>query len=161
MLIKIILIILFIVLGLLFIFLEFFLTSAAFAILGSIFVCLSLVAFAITCPIVWWSMGYLVATALAVIGVCKGALWWIKSSKRRGEFYLQDDQEGYSASFFDHNLLGKQGKALTELKTSGHVLIAEKSYQALSESGFIVKDASIIVTGGKGAYLIVKEMTDG
>lgn len=151
---------LFMLLGLFFIFLEFFLVSAAFAILGSLFVCISLALFFVTYPIAW-GIGYLVITAFAVIGICKGVLWWIKSSKRRGEFYLQDDQEGYSASFFDHNLLGKEGKALTELKTSGHVLIAQKRYQALSEGGFIAKEASIMVTGGRGAYLIVKEVNNG
>lgn len=154
------LIILFIVLGLLFIFLEFFLVSAAFVILGSVLVCISLGLFFVAYPIAW-SIGYLALIAIAVMGTCKGALWWIKSSKRRGEFYLQDDQEGYSASFFDHNLIGKQGIAVTELKTAGHVLIEQKRYQALSESGFITKDASIVVMDGRGAYLIVKEINNG
>ena len=151
---------LFAILGLIFIFLEFFLIGAVFAVLGSLFIVLSLVLFFLSNPITF-SLIYLVATLFVVIGICKGALWCIKSSKRRGEFYLQDDQEGYSASFFDHNLVNKEGVAITELKTAGHVLIEKKRYQALSEGGFITKDASIVVLGGRGAYLIVKEMTNG
>ncbi|MGL4540257.1 MAG: NfeD family protein [Candidatus Rhabdochlamydia sp.] len=153
-------IILFALLGLIFIFLEFFLVGALFAILGSLFIILSLVLFFLSFPLVWL-LGYLALIVFAVIGICKGALWWIKSSKRRGEFYLQDDQEGYSASFFDRSLVGKEGVAVTELKTAGHVLIEQKRYQALSEGGFITKDASIVVIGGRGAYLIVKELIHG
>ncbi|VHO02826.1 NfeD family protein [Candidatus Rhabdochlamydia sp. T3358] len=151
---------LFTILGLIFIFFEFFLIGAVFAVLGSLFIILSLGLFFLSNPITL-SLIYLVGTILAIIGTCKAALWWIKSSKRRGEFYLQDDQEGYSASFFDRNLVDKEGVAITELKTAGHVLIEKKRYQAVSEGGFITKDASIVVLGGRGAYLIVKEITNG
>ena len=151
---------LFAILGLIFIFFEFFLIGAVFSILGSLFIVLSLILFFLSNPIAL-SFIYLALTVLAIIGTCKAALWWIKSSKRRGEFYLQDDQEGYSASFFDHNLVNKEGVAITELKTAGHVLIEKKRYQALSEGGFITKDASIVVLGGRGAYLIVTEITNG
>lgn len=151
-------IILFALLGLIFIFLEFFLVGALFAILGSLFIVLSLVLFFLSFPLVWL-FGYLALIVFAVTGICKGALWWIK--RRRGEFYLQNDQEGYSASFFDRNLVGKVGVAVTELKTAGHVLIEKKRYQALSEGGFITKGASIVVVGGRGAYLIVKELIHG
>lgn len=154
------LIVLFIIMGLLFIFLEFFLVGAVFVILGSLFVVVSLILFFLTFPI-FLSLGYLVVTILAIVGICKGALWLIKSSRRGGEFYLQSDQEGYNASFFDPNLVGKEGIAITELKTAGHVLIEKRRYQALSDSGFITKGASIVVTGGRGAYLIVKEITNG
>lgn len=154
------LIVLFTILGLIFIFFEFFLIGAVFAILGSLFIVLSLILFFLSNPIAL-SLVYLGVTVLAIIGTCKGALCWIKSSKRRGEFYLQDDQEGYSASFFDHNLVDKEGVAITELKTSGHVLIEKKRYQAISEGGFITKNASIVVIGGRGSYLIVKEITNG
>lgn len=74
---------------------------------------------------------------------------------------MQDDQEGYTASSFDHNLVGEKGIAITELKTAGHVLIGQKRYQALSESGFISKEASVVVMDGRGAYLIVKEINNG
>ncbi len=151
---------LFAILGLIFIFFEFFLIGAVFAVLGSLFIILSLALFFLSNPIAL-SLIYLSVAILAIIGTCKGALWWIKSSKRRGEFYLQGDQEGYSASFFDHNLVDKEGVAMTELKTAGHVLIEKKRYQAVSEGGFITKDASIVVIGGRGAYLIVKEITNG
>ena len=57
--------------------------------------------------------------------------------------------------------MGKEGMAVTELKTAGHVLIEKKHYQAISEGRFIAKDASIVVMGGRGAYLIVKEITNG
>lgn len=151
---------LFAILGLIFIFFEFFLIGAVFAVLGSLFIVLSLVLFFLSNPITF-SLIYLVTTLFAVIGICKSALWCIKSSKRRGEFYLQDDQEGYSASFFDQNLVDKEGVTITELKTAGHVLIEQKRYQAVSEGGFITKDTSVVVVGGRGAYLIVKEMTNG
>ena len=121
---------------------------------------LSLILFFLSNPIAL-SFIYLALTVLAIIGICKGALWCIKSSKRRGEFYLQDDQEGYSASFFDQNLVDKEGVTITELKTAGHVLIEQKRYQAVSEGGFITKDTSVVVLGGRGAYLIVKEITNG
>ncbi|MDR2539153.1 MAG: hypothetical protein LBC45_00775 [Chlamydiales bacterium] len=151
---------LFAILGLIFIFFEFFFIGAVFAVLGSLFIVLSLILFFLSNPITL-SLIYLVVTLFAVIGMCKGALWWIKSSRRQGEFYLQNDQEGYSISFFDQNLVSKEGVVLTELKTAGHVLIEQKRYQAVSEGGFITKDTPIVVLGGRGAYLIVKEVTSG
>ncbi|PWU13476.1 MAG: hypothetical protein C5B45_05940 [Chlamydiae bacterium] len=151
---------LFAILGLIFIFFEFFFIGAVFAVLGSLCIVLSLVLFFLSNPITL-SLIYLAVTLFAITGICKGALWCIKSSKRRGEFYLQDDQEGYSASFFDQNLVDKEGVTITELKTAGHVLIEQKRYQAVSEGGFITKDTSVVVVGGRGAYLIVKEMTNG
>jgi membrane-bound ClpP family serine protease len=71
--------------------------------------------------------------------------------------YLKSDQEGYVASEYDASLIGKSGKVLADLKPSGFIYIDEHQYQAISQSGYLVKGTEITVIGGRGAFLIVKE----
>lgn len=70
---------------------------------------------------------------------------------------LTEDQEGYVASQFELSVIGKIGVVVTELKPAGHIAVDGKHYQALSESGFVSKGKKVLIVGGKGAHLIVKE----
>ncbi len=71
-------------------------------------------------------------------------------------FTLVGEQEGYLASSFDRALIGKAAIALSELKPSGHITVEGKPMQAMSETGFVDKDAAVEVVGGRGGYLLVK-----
>lgn len=141
--------------GLLLIFLEFFLPGAVLAVLGTLALLTSLGLFFAYYP-AFWGILYMLAILLAVFVTCKLGLWRIKRSQGKGNFYHAEDQEGYVASSFDSNLINKEGTVFTELKPSGHILVDGQSYQALSETGFIAKGAPIKVVGGKGSYLIVR-----
>lgn len=84
------------------------------------------------------------------------ALHFVKRSK--GDLYLDSDQEGFTASSFDKELIGKRGVAFSNLSLSGRVTIEGKNYQALSQSRFIGKGEDVEVIDGRGAYLVVREV---
>lgn len=70
-------------------------------------------------------------------------------------FSLRKDQTGFYATTFDGSHVGKIGKAVTDLRPTGYVQIHQKRFQAVSDSGYIVKQTDILVVGGQGGYLIV------
>lgn len=145
--------------GLFLIFLEFFLPGMIFASFGSVALLASLVLFFLNyCAL--YGLFYFSCILLLLIVVCKIALRWIKKTKAKDQFYLENSQEGYVAAQFDANAVGKQGIAFTELKPAGHVLIDGKLQQALSERGYISKGSAIHVIAGKGGHLLVKEQKE-
>ncbi len=142
--------------GIVLIFLEFFLPGAVLAVIGTIALLISLGLSFAQYPALW-GIFYLLILLLAVFMNCKFALWCMKRSKGNAHFYHAETQEGYAASSFDQSLIGKEAIVSTELKPAGHISVEGKSYQALSESGFISKGVNVQILGGKGSHLIVKE----
>ncbi len=141
--------------GFLMIFLEFFLPGGIMGAIGALLVLVSIVLFALNAQSA-------IAVALYVIGSLIGmgvliwfAIWRIKTGRAKGIF-LHTAQEGYVASSYDKELIGKEGEALSDLKPAGHILVSGKRYQAVSKTGYVVKGSKIVVVGGQGAHLIVK-----
>ncbi len=139
--------------GLVLVYLEFFLPGGILAVFGTCALIAALAYF-----------GYqgqsFFAVLLAFFGllalvaiVCKVALWRVRASKT---IHLKDDQSGYVACSFDPALIGREGTALSDLKPSGHISVDGQSWHALSETGYIAKGASVIVSGGAGSHLKVK-----
>lgn len=143
------------IVGMILIFLEFFLPGAVLAVIGALALLVSLGLFFAKYP-AFLGVLYLFSLLLVLFFTCKLAIWRIKSSRCKGNFYHSEDQEGYLASSFDISLIGKEGVVSTELKPAGHILIGGQLYQALSETGFIEKGNSVKVVGGKGSHLIVR-----
>ena len=79
----------------------------------------------------------------------------MKKGKFKGIF-LNTAQNGYVASEFAKELIGKKGEAISDLKPAGHILVEGKRYQAVAKIGYIEMGSSIEVIGGEGAHLIVK-----
>jgi membrane-bound ClpP family serine protease len=65
------------------------------------------------------------------------------------------DQEGFKASSFRHELIGKVGIAQTDLRPLGTISVEGEIAQATTPYGFIPEGSSVIITGGNGATLIV------
>jgi len=147
-------------LGLALIYFEFFLPGISLGIGGGAALLVSSVFFFADKPPIWAAVLYVLALAVLVFFVCKFALWRIKLSKSKDRFYLEKDQEGYLASSFDKELIGKKGMAATDLKPSGHVSFDGQMVQALSESGYLVKGTEVTVVGGRGGYIIVRNTKD-
>lgn len=101
-------------------------------------------------------LGYIVGLVLFLYLLIQIALFFVKRGAKKGTFYLESDQEGYYASEFDRDLIGKQGIARTDLKPSGHIEVAGNVLQALAKIGYIEKGSPIDVVDGKGAHLIVQ-----
>ena len=141
--------------GFLLIFLEFFLPGGIIGVAGGVFVVLSIVFFSIQTESFVALTVYIIAVIALLAALVKFSLWRIRKGKVKGIF-LNTVQEGYVASEYPKELIGKQGKALSDLKPAGHILVEEKRYQAVSKTGYIVKGSKIEVIGGEGAHLVVK-----
>ena len=142
--------------GLICVYVEFFLPGAIFGSIGALFLFSSVIVFAENSPSLIWVLLFIVAACLLIAGAIKAALVSIK--KRPSSLYSNKDQEGYVASTWDLSLVGKTGIVLSDLKPGGHITIEGKKQAALSKSGYIAKGESVIVVGGEGDSLIVNSI---
>ena len=140
--------------GLLLIFLEFYLPGAILGILGGVLLLASIYQYV--------SQGTLIGSLFFVTGVIASVallirftLWRIRTSKSAYSIYSNADQKGYVASGFDKNAIGKIGIVSSDLKPGGYIKIEGKQHQALSESGYVVKGTEVLVIGGQEESLIV------
>jgi len=143
--------------GLLMIYLEFFIPGGILAILGGGLLVGSLVLFGMQKVGVGWLVIYFLILFILVLSTCKLALWQIRKSRKKKSFYLADDQAGFQASEFKKEFIGKTAIAYSDLKPAGHILVEGEQLQALSETTYIDKGSTVLIIGGKGAYLIVKK----
>ncbi len=73
---------------------------------------------------------------------------------------VQDKSEGFSAaSFRKESMLGKRGKAYTNLRPSGKVMIDENVHDAFTRGNYIAQDVEIEVISEEGTSLKVKEVS--
>lgn len=144
-------------LGLLLIFLEFFLPGAILGICGGILVLWSILSFAIESGSPIMTTLYIIAIAIGIVYLIKFALYRIRHSSSRLSFYLDKDQEGYQASKFDAAAIGKKGIVSSDLKPGGYITIEGKQHQAISISGYLTKGTEVVVLSGQEESLIVKQ----
>lgn len=142
--------------GLLLIFIEFYLPGAVMGIAGGIFVAASVFMFAAEANAVWAAVLYLIAVLVLLAYLVKFAMWKIRTTKPERSIYSDSSQEGFAASSFDKAAIGKEGVVLSDLKPGGYILIDGAQQQALSEGGYITKGSRVQVVGGQEESLIVK-----
>jgi membrane-bound serine protease (ClpP class) len=70
----------------------------------------------------------------------------------------QKREEGYTSSFYEESLLGKEGITHTRLMPSGKVLIEDEVYDAYSRGEFIEKGENVRVISTDGTSLKVKKI---
>lgn len=143
-------------LGLLLIFLEFYVPGAVMGICGGLMVFISIVLFALQSQSVLLTLFYIICVIVCLGFLFKFALWRIRTAKPGRSIFSDSSQEGFVASHFDTLAIGKKGIADTDLKPSGHIIVDGKRLQAISQSGYIIKGSEVIVIGGQEASLIVK-----
>ncbi len=148
-----------IVAGLLMIFLEFFLPGGIMGGIGVLVLLGNIIFTALNSDSLLPVIFVIILTGGGVVAVAKIALWKIRRGDPETSVYLKKDQEGYKASQFADETIGEEGETLSTLSPSGHVLVQNVKYQALSKTGFIEKGTTIVVTGGEGAHLIVKKIS--
>lgn len=145
-------------LGLLCVYIEFFLPGGLMAVGGMILLLLAFVTF-LGQDLSWiYQVGFLISELLLTALVCRLALWHIQKNKKKNLFYLDQNQEGYTACAYDTTLIGKEGVTATDLKPSGHIKVDKKRVQAISEAGYLSPNTPIYVVRGQGAHLIVKPL---
>ncbi len=141
--------------GLLLIFLEFFLPGGIVGIAGGVLVIISIFFYASVTDSALYVILYAMAALFGVGVLICFAIRRIKGGKTKGLF-LNTEQSGYVASEFAEELVGEEGEAISDLKPSGHIMVHKKRYQAVSKVGYVIKGTKIKVVGGEGAHLIVK-----
>lgn len=144
------------VLGLILIYLEFYLPGAVMGVTGGLLIIASLFLFIIQFNSPLLSLLYFVCVAASVVLLIKYALWRIPRTKSDRGIYSAHDQEGYQASGFDASAIGKTGVVLSDLKPGGYIEVESKQHQAISESGYLQKGEEVVVLRGEGESLIVR-----
>lgn len=146
--------------GLLLIYFEFFLPGGVMGVLGTLLLVASIVLLS------YENMGpvflflYIVVLAVFLIFCIKFALKKVKKTGKKGTIFLESDQKGFFASKYSKELIGKQGVVSSDLKPSGHIIVDDQYYQALSKGRYIEKGTKIEVVGGQGAHLICKRIKE-
>ena len=148
------------IIGLLLLFLEFFVPGAVFGILGGIAIAASLFYFAIENHSPWELLLYFLAVGILLFYLVKFTLWRIRKTNPKHTLYSDADQKGFVASTFDRTTIGKQGIVLTDLKPGGYILVGNKKYQAISLSGYISKGSDVEVIAGQEESLLVKQIKE-
>lgn len=144
--------------GLLLIWLEFYLPGGVMGISGAIMVITSIVLYSIEAASPIHTAIFALVSFLLVGFLIKFTLKRIQNTSSKKTIYLDSDQEGYVATSFDESLIGKEGKAITDLKPSGHAHIEGQDQQVIAQAGYIEKGSKVVVISGQGPSLIVKEI---
>jgi membrane-bound serine protease (ClpP class) len=130
-------------------------------VIGALFIVGSIAFFIVASNSLLFSLLYIVGVIVLLAGLVKFALWKIQRGKPEDSIYSGADQEGYVASTWDRTLVGKDGIVATDLRPGGHIIIDNKPYPAISQSGYIIKGTRVTVIGGEGDALIVKQQMKG
>ncbi len=142
--------------GLILLFLEFFVPGAVFGILGGIAIVASIVIFATETTSAIALFAFITLVLILLYYLIKFTLWRIRNTKSKQSLYSDADQTGFIASTYDSTTFGKKGVVLSDLKPGGYILINNKKYQALSTTGYLPKGTEVEVIDGQEDSLIVK-----
>lgn len=143
------------ILGLFFIWLEFYLPSGAFAVAAAVFILGALVTFFTASSSVLASTLFFVLTCVLVIGVIRFAIWRIRKSSAKNTFFLSKDQEGFKAAEMTEDIIGKRGVTLTECGPSGYALVDGKRYPIICRGPYLNKGVEVeIIALELGNYVV-------
>lgn len=146
-------------LGLLFVWLEFYLPSGALATAAAIFVLASLVTFFTQTDSIGAGLVFFVLVVASVILVIRLAIYRIKRSAKDNTFFLSTDQEGFHAEDVDQELVGKYGTTVTECGPSGFALIDGKRLPVVAKGSYLVKGVEIeVIAKELGHYVITQRI---
>lgn len=99
---------------------------------------------------------------LALLGILLAVILGLLSRGRlKTPLILEEEQhsaEGYLSSNDLKYLLGRQGRAMTDLRPSGIGRFDDISFDVMSEGNYISKDAKIEIIKVEGSKLVVRKM---
>lgn len=127
-------------------------------IAGAIVVIGAMVLFAMQSESVIATVLFVGGSIVAVGFLIRYALWRIQHSSPDYSVYSNGDQEGYYASQYDKEAIGKKATALTDLRPGGYIQLEGRRLQAISKSGYISRGTEVEVIDGQEESLIVKEL---
>jgi len=144
--------------GLLMIFLEFYLPGGIMGTLGVLIVLGSVILFVSESNSLIEVVFFIIGATAALVILFRFALWRIRHAPPDRSIYSDQDQEGFVASAFDREAIGKRGIVETDLRPGGHILVEGKKHLAISQSGYLSKGEEIEIVDGQGESLIVKKV---
>ncbi len=145
----------FLILGLFFLWLEFYLPGGAFAVASAIFIFAALATFFSTSTSVVATTLFFVACCIGIFATIRIAISRIKKSANKDTFFLSKDQEGYTAQDLHADIIGKQGVTTTECGPSGYGLIDGRRYPIICRGPYLDKGTQIEVIGKElGNYIV-------
>jgi len=148
--------IVFLALGLIFIYLEFFMPYSVMAMGGIILMFASLAVLFLQKVDVWFFIGFSIIALLLLLFVIQVAFWKIK--KGRINLFFKNNQ--YSEEqIYNEQLVGRQAIAATDISPSGKILIDGRYFSAFSHGGEIKKGKAVEVIGGEETHLIISPFT--
>lgn len=145
--------------GIVLIIFEFFIPGGIVGILGSTAVIGSL--FLASGNVIHMALSLLVAVFLSVSVSILLVKVFGKKMKLFKKMILTDSEnteQGYVSNPNRSDLLGLEGKALTDLRPSGTLLINEERVDVVSEGSFIGKGTSVKVVKVEGPRIVVREI---
>ena len=145
-------------LGLLLIFLEFYIPGAILGIAGGVFILVSLLLFALQSGSPIEISVYVICIVVSLVILVKFAIWRIRTAKPQRSIYSADAQNGYQAVSYDASAVGKEGVVLTDLKPGGFIIVEGKQQPAISKEGYLYKGSKVKVIGGEESNLIVRDL---
>lgn len=144
------------ILGFLFIWLEFYLPGGALAVAGALAILGSLVLYISQSESIIGSIIFFSVTCAGVVLIIRYAIIRIRRSAKANTFFLSTDQEGYKAADFSSAMIGKRGITMTEFGPSGYVLIDGQRYPAICRGPYLDKGKEVEVISGESGHFIVK-----
>ncbi len=97
---------------------------------------------------------YLAALFSITYLVIRIALFRSKATLQK-EAISESSQEGFQASVYSKELIGKTGVAATDLKPYGQIWLDDQTFEALSTGGAIDKGTPVQILSAQGSHLIV------
>jgi membrane-bound ClpP family serine protease len=149
------------VVGLILVWLEFYLPGGILAVGAALFILGAQVSFYSQTGSMGFTFLFFVISCALTITTVYFAIQRIRKSADKNTFFLSKDQEGYKAASFAKELIGKNGVTLTEFGPSGYVLIDGERYAAVCRGPYLDKGEDVVVIAGESGYLVVKPIKKG
>lgn len=143
-------------LGLLLVFIEFYLPGGVMGVAGGIVIAGAIIIFAMESNSPIAITIFILVSVVAFVLMIKFVLWKIPHTKQKYSIYLSSSQEGYYASEKLPDAIGRTAVALTDLRPGGYIDIDGQRIQAISKFGYITKGTEVEVIAAEEESLIVK-----
>ncbi|MDP1420797.1 nodulation protein NfeD [Peribacillus simplex] len=149
------------IIGVILVLIEFFIPGGIIGLLGFTAIVGSL--FLATGDPVHMSISLLIAVTVSILVFILLVKVFGKQMKFFRKMILTDatkTEQGYVSNPNRLDLLGVEGKALTDLRPSGTALVKEERVDVVTEGSFISKGSSIIIVKVEGSRVVVREIPD-
>ena len=148
--------IVFLALGLIFIYLEFFMPYSVMAMGGIILMFASIALLLLQKVNIWYFITFSIIAVMLLLFVIQFAFWKIK--KAHINTFLKNSNYP-EIKIHNEQLVGRKAIAATDISPSGKILIDGTYFSAFSHKGEIKKGKPVEVIGGEETHLIISPLT--